>query len=101
MAQPTRLDVQLIAATQFSSPDDVAWQADETATDAEGLEGGRDGQADCLFGARGIGHNKASVERIKAHLDTFDRSIKALQVDGYVLFLRHIGIPGCELQESL
>lgn len=37
MAQPTRLDVQLIAATQFSSPDDVEWQADETATDAEGL----------------------------------------------------------------
>ncbi|STC68009.1 FAD-dependent thymidylate synthase [Corynebacterium pilosum] len=37
MAQPTRLDVQLIAATQFSSPDDVEWQADKTATDAEGL----------------------------------------------------------------
>ncbi|SER42836.1 FAD-dependent thymidylate synthase [Corynebacterium cystitidis] len=37
MSQPTQLDVQLIAATRFTAPVDVEWEADQTATDAEGL----------------------------------------------------------------
>ncbi|AGF72712.1 FAD-dependent thymidylate synthase [Corynebacterium halotolerans] len=37
MAKPVELDVQLIAATQFSPPVDVDWSADGTATDAEAL----------------------------------------------------------------
>ncbi len=37
MATAHPLDVQLIAATQFTAPVDIDWSADETATDAEAL----------------------------------------------------------------
>lgn len=37
MAKPVELQVQLIAATQFTPPPGVDWSADDTATDAEAL----------------------------------------------------------------
>ncbi|WIM66818.1 FAD-dependent thymidylate synthase [Corynebacterium breve] len=37
MAEVKELDVQLIAATEFTPPADVDWKADESATDAEAL----------------------------------------------------------------
>ena len=37
MAVESTLDVQLIAASKFAMPTDVAWEADEAATDAEAI----------------------------------------------------------------
>ncbi len=61
-----------------------------TPSGAVSLQCRRHGQTDSLLRPRGISHDKAGVERIQPPLDTLHRSIKTLQVNGYVLSPLHL-----------
>lgn len=56
-----------------------------TSTGAVGFQSWRHCQADGLLCPGRISHDKACVKWIKSTLDTLHRSIKALQVDSYIL----------------
>ena len=52
--------------------------------DAERLHGGRDGQADGLLGALGVGHDEVRRERVEPAGGALDAGIKRLEVDTYI-----------------
>ena len=58
---------------------------DATAVaDAERLHGGRNGQADGLLGALGVGHDEVRRERVEPAGGALDAGIKRLEVDTYI-----------------
>ncbi len=77
------------AARRAAAPDridlaDAFHSLEQTrpAGDPIGLEGGGDGETDCLFRARGVCDHKTGVQRIEAAFATLHRGVKAFQVDG-------------------
>ena len=63
-----------------------------TAAQAVGLERGRDGQADGLFGAAFVGDDQIGGQRIEAALYALRRGVEGLQVNGDICSL-HLPFP--------
>ena len=60
------------------------------ARQAERLHRRRDGQADGLLRAVGIGHDEVRLQRVEPAIDALDAGVEALQVDAHVrALLRH------------
>ena len=55
-----------------------------TAGDAVCFQGRTDGKADGLFRATPVGNDEISRERVKPTFHTLDRSVKRLEVNGYI-----------------
>ena len=55
-----------------------------TAGQAERLHGRRDGQADGLLRAVGIGHDEVRRQRVQPAVDAFDAGVEALQIYAHV-----------------
>ena len=64
------------------------FEQSRTASDAVCLERWRDGETYRLFRAALVGHDKVGGQRVEPTVHTLYRSIKRLQVDGYVSALR-------------
>ena len=54
------------------------------ANQAERLHGRRDGQADGLLRAVGIGHDEVRRQRVQPAVDAFDAGVEALQIYAHV-----------------
>ena len=66
---------------------DVGWDLEDAAAVAhtERLHGGRDGKADGLVAALGIGHHEPRGHGVEAALDALHAGVEALEVDAEVL----------------